>query len=450
MIEILESYKEYIPKNDDGDPLSLLVYCDGFSCERVEGAQRARINGADRWTRLDLFEPAIQEWHRCFLHQDTYDELFKFESHREKGTLYNLKQVYDHRGVTKNVMDCFDKAEALLEFVTEGYIILYAMELSGMTLSKRIVDKLYEKVNTKEVINVAIEPVIDGGEYCICQLDAGGPMVYCNNQYCQRGSWFHLECLGMEEDDAPEDESFCSEESRMEHELRLSCRKKTTADRFKDSKHEYVKRLIRRGLNDIARHDAVKENDGPRMIRYWKFDLFEFYEKNHPKYLIYGLRLIANIAGATSERLKHALIWERTVNLKGGKIKNIPKDLHCEHLNREYTESSRNAGGQLTTDTINRHSQMLGVGKAIYHLFDENVICRPFNNRKTGKINRKKDILRMVQTLKSQNLVRYQSGRVFKGFEDLKVVSGVKFPQKFKERLMKHVDNMAKLRELKS
>ncbi|KAK3611122.1 hypothetical protein CHS0354_007381 [Potamilus streckersoni] len=351
MIEILESYKEYVPENEDGDPLPLLLYCDGLSCERVEGAQRARINGADRTHMMNSSSSKVTE-------------------KREHCTISSKCMTIK---VLLKIMDCFDKAETLLEFVTEGYIILYAMQLSGMReindtpkafpdspeerrkyrdeLSKRIVEKVIEKVNTKEVIHVAAEPGIDSGNYCICGLDVGGPMVYCNNQYCQRGSWFHLECLGMEKDDVQEGEWFCSEECRRELELSLSRRKKMTADRFKDSKHEYVKRLIWRGLNDIARHDAVKENDGPRMIRYWKFDLFEFYEKNHPKYLIFGLRLIANIAGATSERLKHALIWERTVNLKGGKRKNIPKDLHCEHLNREYKESSRDAGGQLTTDT---------------------------------------------------------------------------------------------------
>ncbi|KAL3876530.1 hypothetical protein ACJMK2_034371 [Sinanodonta woodiana] len=87
----------------------------------------------------------------------------------------------------------------------------------------------------------------------------------------------------MEEDVLPEGEWFCSEECRMVHELSLSWRKKIT-------------RLIWRGLNDKALLDAVKENDGPRMPRYWKFDLFEFYERNHLKYLIYDLRLFAKIA----------------------------------------------------------------------------------------------------------------------------------------------------------
>lgn len=64
MIEILEDYTKYVPRTRDEVPFSLVLFCDGLSCERVEGAQRARINGEDSWDRLDMFEPAIQEWHR--------------------------------------------------------------------------------------------------------------------------------------------------------------------------------------------------------------------------------------------------------------------------------------------------------------------------------------------------------------------------------------------------
>ena len=53
MIEILENYNQYVPLDYDGNPMTLILYCDGLSCERVEGAQRARINGADAMARLE-------------------------------------------------------------------------------------------------------------------------------------------------------------------------------------------------------------------------------------------------------------------------------------------------------------------------------------------------------------------------------------------------------------
>lgn len=91
----------------------------------------------------------------------------------------------------------------------------------------------------------------------------------------------------------------------------------------------------------------------------------EFYEKHHPKYFVYVHRLLTNVAGAVSERLRHQLIWNRTVNIRGGG-NNMPKDLYNDFLNKEYKENSRDAGGQLTDATIARHSQMLGIGIKIF------------------------------------------------------------------------------------
>ena len=138
---------------------------------------------------------------------------------------------------------------------------------------------------------------------------------------------------------------------------------KKTMDDFSDFKQVYIKISLWRGLNNMDRHDAVKEDDGAKMTMHWKFNMFEFYEKNHPKYLIFGERLLLNVAGGTSGRMIHHLVWERTVNVTGGKRKNIPKNLHCKHLNMQYKENSRDTGGQLTSNTVNRHCQMLGIGK---------------------------------------------------------------------------------------
>ena len=37
-----------------------------------------------------------------------------------------------------------------------------------------------------------------------------------------------------------------------------------------------------RGLGERVRTDAVRENDGKRMLCHWRYDLLEFYEQHHP------------------------------------------------------------------------------------------------------------------------------------------------------------------------
>ena len=48
--------------------------------------------------------------------------------------------------------------------------------------------------------------------------------------------------------------------------------------------------VIWRGLNQRYRHDAIRENDGNRMLMHWKFDMLHFVEMHHPKYFLVGQR----------------------------------------------------------------------------------------------------------------------------------------------------------------
>lgn len=152
------------------------------------------------------------------------------------------------KNVTKNVMECFDKAEELLDFPTIGYTVLSYMELAGISdvdetphnfpslkknketfrdeKSSKIVDGIFCTPNTKELLNVSIDETVESSHYCICKLDVDGTMVYCNNAACEKGSWFHLECLGLEEDEVVHKEWFCSEEC---HHMRKKGRTKISS-----------------------------------------------------------------------------------------------------------------------------------------------------------------------------------------------------------------------------
>ncbi|CAG2234437.1 unnamed protein product [Mytilus edulis] len=60
-----------------------------------------------------------------------------------------------------------------------------------------------------------------------------------------------------------------------------------------DHKLNYNRGLLWRGLNDRIRRTAVRNGDGPAMIRFWKLDLVQFHITHHPKYFILAHRLIA-------------------------------------------------------------------------------------------------------------------------------------------------------------
>lgn len=289
-----------------------------------------------------------------------YDELYKGTSGREIGTLFHLKNYFNHRNVTNNIKESFNHGEEFLEFCTDGFIILLALHLLKLNnvndipedfpdnkndkilylerTSTNIMDMIF--VSSRETVNkiLNIQEEVPNDEYdeCICKREIpGANMIFCDNRKCPRGVWFHLECLDMEEDDVPDGKWFCSDTCKMSKGLKRP-QKTKTVEAFIDAKKDYTLRVMWRGLNQKVRRDAIRENDGNRMILHWKLDMLQFFEKHHPKYFLIGQRLLSAINGAVSPRLCHTLIWNRTVNPNGGKGKNIAMDLQMEFFNKEY------------------------------------------------------------------------------------------------------------------
>ena len=105
-----------------------------------------------------------------------------------------------------------------------------------------------------------------------------------------------------------------------------------------DSKYNYVCGLLRKGLLDFNRHDAMKKGDGERLVAMWKNDFPIMRIKNHTNYSILCFRLIADIKAIQSQRMAHSIIHNRCINIHGGNNHNIAGDLAVEFLNKEIKE----------------------------------------------------------------------------------------------------------------
>ena len=92
--------------------------------------------------------------------------------------------------------------------------------------------------------------------------------------------------------------------------------------------------------------DAWKEGDGERVLRLWKILMLHFRaEKN--KYVLETLRLQFQIA-TLQPHLSHQLTWGRFINTHGGKGRNLPCDLHNEHINKLFKDIIANMGANFT------------------------------------------------------------------------------------------------------
>ena len=112
----------------------------------------------------------------------------------------------------------------------------------------------------------------------------------------------------------------------------------------KDDMFNYQCSLLEYGMLILNFLDAVKEGDGKRVFRCWKFQLP--YLKNDPgstKYALEALGMMFQVYAVLSPKHSHELIWNRTALLKASGH-NIPLDLLLEFFNRLLKEVRRKLG----------------------------------------------------------------------------------------------------------
>ena len=72
------------------------------------------------------------------------------------------------------------------------------------------------------------------------------------------------------------------------------------------------------------------------------------------------------------------LTWNRTINVHGGRSKNVETDRHMEHLNKIYKESSKVCLGQWTDNTIQRHRQLAALSESFRKFYQEDILLKDF------------------------------------------------------------------------
>ena len=86
--------------------------------------------------------------------------------------------------------------------------------------------------------------------------------------------------------------------------------------------------------------DVWSEGDGERMIRCWKLLMPHFKTLGHPKYALEAMRLQMQVNATLSPNLAHQVTWNRFINTHGGHGRNIPCDLHNEHVNKMFQRAA--------------------------------------------------------------------------------------------------------------
>ena len=145
-----------------------------------------------------------------------------------------------------------------------------------------------------------------------------------------------------------------------------------------DKVFQYAKQVLSLGLFYIEFSDAIREGDGERVLRCWRYMLPIFLGAGRTNYSTEALTMLFQYTYAMSPRLAEQLIWSRFVNVHGRPGKNIAADLHMEHLNRIAKDAIKGLGTNKTEKAVMRVGRAIGTIAPLLANFDEeNCIATP-------------------------------------------------------------------------
>ena len=182
-----------------------------------------------------------------------------------------------------------------------------------------------------------------------------------------------------------------------------------------DKVFQYHTRLLSLGLFYMEYSDAIKEGDGNRVVRCWRYLLPIFQSSGRKNYSLESLHLLCQIHHVLPPRQAAQLIWDRFINIHGLPGSNIPADLHQEHLNRLAKEAIGRLGSNKTKTAITCVGKTLGTLSPLLDQFDkENHVPQHHGRHRPTIFNKDRDIV--VQHLQQSRVFNITRGRTLANF----------------------------------
>ena len=182
-----------------------------------------------------------------------------------------------------------------------------------------------------------------------------------------------------------------------------------------DGVFDYACSIIGFGL--LARNfsDATHEGDGERLIRCWKFFMLHFKADGRTKYAVEAFNLLAQVNATLTPQMAHRLVWNRTCNPKGGEGKNVPLDLHNEHLNCVFKDDINTFRSNISESNVSQSSQAIGPMMDMLKAVDTMVQVKTPSGRHSGP-NLQLDFDAILKVLVNEDVFQTKKGRKHKHF----------------------------------
>lgn len=360
-----------------------------------------------------------------------YDILYKPSSASDHGTMCcNMNVTNNINAKTNNLEDNFNYCKDFVNIETEAYIVAAMMEHLHMScLDDEVVTQSIKVASTREKqqwLYDHVQTVLENhvmkrqSEECnklVVNVDnLNKPRqrtVYlcteCGKTYFyKRARDNHLSCV----------HNIVTNEPDVEH-LKL-------VKKVKEIKEDYVYNYacvrLSLGMLILNFNDAVKEGDGARIVRCWKYMLLLFKGHGHNKYALAALQLIAFTQAILPPEKAHSLIWNRTVNNKGGAGKNISMDLRMEHIVNIHKEMLGNLGANLHQVPSLRCSRAVKAVEDILSCVDDELSVKRPSGKHTVTHSHSdfEEIVNELHTTAEVFVEKTQTGRQHEAFPKFK------------------------------
>ena len=343
--------------------------------------------------------------------QVIWKRLYRATSGSDHGTLYQLRNLVQRRNVRKEPKKDFNAHHDFFNVVLTSHILAAAMEIFGMDsledepcegLIPKGIDKM-SKVEKKEVLQYIVGLIVDS---------------YIDINHCLSGDKVSKiedddDCDEMsksmsEDDDNAESSKNQEDDNSIEMSTTEDTQTSTSEDGVKKSKGKskgdsdnvkmYAEEVLSLGMIYSEYSDAIREGDGERVMRCWKFLLLIFKAAQRKNYACEAFNLLSQHKFVLSPRLSQQLMWSRFINAHGGAGNNVPADLHMEHLNRVLKDGIKGLGANKTDRAITRLGKCINSIDDVLNTFDEDHQVRHTSGYHT-EASAKKDIEVIMEEL---------------------------------------------------
>ena len=147
--------------------------------------------------------------------------------------------------------------------------------------------------------------------------------------------------------------------------------KRTPTSAPSDGVKAYACEILNLGLLLMEFIDAIRQGDGHRICRCWRYMMLLFKANGRTNYSVEAVHLLLQLQFTLSPRMAAQLKWNRTVNIHGRPGKNVSSDLHMEHLNRECKNAISSMGANITGKSIQKVGRAIKVLSETVHNLDE-------------------------------------------------------------------------------